>query len=229
MRKLLLSVLLFLAIHSSKAQFFVAGTHLNGSIPTGQLKQETESTFFPTVSGILLYEFQTAPIQVGLELGYGIYGSKMELRTDLYPGYLDELRLRRNNNLATGMAVIRYLPVVNGKVTPFVEAQMGTNYLYTRYKIREEIYSEEAIESGKDYEDWTLAYRIGAGIQIPLAPKELLFLELRVTYQDGNGARFLQKGDVEYDPIEGAFIYDFRRATLKYMTFSVGMVWYDVF
>lgn len=229
MRKSLFLFLFLLVSHFSQAQFYVAGIHFNGSLPSGQLKQETESTFFPSLSGIVLYEFQSTPIQVGLELGYGIYGSNMELRTDLYPGFSDELRLRRNNNLATGMAVIRYLPVVNSKVTPFIEAQMGVIYLYTRYKIREEIYSEQAIESGKDYEDWALAYRIGGGIQIPIDSKEMLFLELRGTFQDGNVARFLQKGDVGYDPNEGKFIYDFRRAPLKYMTFSVGLVWYDVF
>ncbi|TDK50389.1 hypothetical protein [Algoriphagus formosus] len=211
----------------ASAQFFLAGGHFNGSVPVGKLKQETGSLFFPTISGIFLYEFRTAPLQVGLELGYGIYGSKLERRTDLYAGFSDELRLRRNNNLATGMAVIRYLPSVNTKLTPFIEAQFGANYLYTRYKIRETILSEESIESGKDFEDWALAYRIGGGIQIPL--DEFLRLEIRATLQDGNSVRFLQRGDVSYLPDEGIFDYNFRRSPLQYMTFSIGLIHYDVF
>ncbi|WP_297335766.1 hypothetical protein [Algoriphagus sp.] len=228
MRKFLF-LLIFLSPFSLRAQFFLAGGHFNGSIPVGKMKQETQSLFLPTLSGIILYEFQTAPVQVGLELGYGIYGSKMEKRTDLYPGYTDELRLRRNNNLATAMAVIRYLPAVNTKLTPFIEAQMGANYLYTRYKIRETILSEDALESGKDYEDWTLGYRIGAGLQVPLGFNDNLRLEFKGTFQEGNSARFLQKGDVTYLPDEGIFEYDFRRSPLQYMTFSVGIIGYDVF
>jgi hypothetical protein len=211
----------------TQAQFFLAGGHFNGSVPVGKLKQETGSLFFPTISGIFLYEFQTAPLQVGLELGYGIYGSKLERRTDLYPGFSDELRLRRNNNLATGMAVIRYLPAVNTKLTPFIEAQFGANYLYTRYKIRETILAEDTIESGKDFEDWALAYRIGGGIQIPL--DDFLRLEIRATIQDGNSVRFLQRGDVSYLPDEGIFDYNFRRSPLQYMSFSIGLIHYDVF
>ncbi|MDF2158652.1 hypothetical protein [Algoriphagus sp. CAU 1675] len=226
MRKLLFLPLLFFAL-TAKAQFFLAGGFFNGSLPVGKLKTETESLFFPTISGIFLYEFRTAPLQVGLELGYGIYGSQLEKRTDLYAGLSDELRLRRNNNLATGMAAIRYLPSVNTKLTPFVEAQFGANYLYTRYKIRETILSEENIESGKDIEDWALAYRIGGGIQIPL--DEFLRLEIRATLQDGNSVRFLQRGDVTYLPDEGIFDYNFRRSPLQYMTFSIGLIHYDLF
>ncbi|SDD57004.1 Opacity protein [Algoriphagus faecimaris] len=229
MKKIFFVLGLILVSTSASCQFFLAGGHFNGSVPVGQLKQETGSLFFPTLSGILLYEFRTAPLQVGLELGYGIYGSKLEKRTDLYPGFTDELRLRRNNNLGTGMVVIRYLPAVNTKLTPFIEAQMGANFLYTRYKIRETILSEEAIETGMDYSDWTIGYRIGAGLQIPLGLNDNLRLEFRGTFQDGNSARFLQKGDVSYLPDEGIFDYNFRRSPLQYMTFSVGIIGYDVF
>ncbi|WP_026945414.1 hypothetical protein [Algoriphagus marincola] len=227
MKKLILVISFFGLFQSSHAQFFLAGGYFNGSVPVGKLKEETGSLFFPTISGIFLYEFQSAPLQLGLELGYGIYGSNLERRTDLFQGFNDELRLRRNNNLATGMAVIRYLPVVNSKITPFVEAQFGANYLYTRYKIRETLLSEESIESGQDYGDWALAYRLGGGIQIPL--DEFLRLELRATIQDGNSVRFLQRGDVRYLPDEGVFDYNFRRSPLQYMTFSVGLIHYDVF
>lgn len=225
MRKLLFLPFLFLAL-TAKSQFFLAGGHMNGSLATGQLKQESGGLFIPTVSGILLYEFETAPVQLGVELGYGIYGTKLELRDDLYPGFTDELRLRRNNNIATGMAMIRFLPLLNTRITPFVEAQFGANYLYTRYKIRESFDAEEALESGKDLEDWTIAYRIGTGFQIPL--DQFLKLEIRATYQDGGSVRFLQKGDVGYLPDEEIFDYTTRRSPMNYLTFSFGLIFYDL-
>ncbi len=230
MRRLLLIPFLFFT-YSVHAQFFLGGAHFNGSNSVSQLREKAGPIFIPTLSGFMLYEFQTSPIQVGLELGYGIYGSKLEKRTDLFPGFNDELRLRRNNNIITGMVTMRYLPVVNSKYTPFLEAQYGANYLYTRYKIRAAI-DEEAFETGTDLSDWTLAYRIGAGIQIPLAFfDQSTKLELKASYQDSNSVRFLTKGDVTYLPDQGngEFSYQSKRGPLQLVTLSIGIVVYDLF
>lgn len=231
MRKTL-SVFLFLFFgHFAKAQFFIGGAHFNGSTSVGQLKEEAGSLFFPTISGFLLYEFQTAPIQVGLDLGYGLYGSKLEKRTDLYPGFTDELRLRRNNHIVTGMVSMRYLPWVNAKYTPFLETQFGANYLFTHYQIRATI-DDEPLEAATDHSDWALAYRVGAGIQIPLPFLDSSTkLEFKTTYQDSSSIRFLTKGDVTYlpDQGDGQFRYDYQRGPLQFLTFSIGIVVYDIF
>ena len=232
MKRLCTTLFFFLIGFAAKAQFFIAGGHFNGGFATGQLKQETGGIFFPTISGMLLHEARSAPIQFGLELGYGIYGSNLEKRTDLYEGFSDELRLRRNNNMATGMIVIRYLPFPQSKITPFFEAKFGANYLYTRYKIRESIASEEAIESGKDFENWTLAHGFGAGVQFPIPSNPDLVLEFKANYQTSNSIRFLTKGDATFDPLPGGggtFDYEIRSAPLTKLTFSIGLLVYDVF
>ncbi|WP_111670647.1 hypothetical protein [Algoriphagus litoralis] len=231
--KKLLFALLFLAFgFPVKAQFFIAGGHFNGGLATGQLKSETGGLFFPSLSGILLHEARSAPIQVGLELGYGIYGSKLEKRTDLYEGFSDELRLRRNNNIATGMVVIRYLPFPESKLSPFIEAKFGANYLYTRYKIRESIAAEDTIEAGKDFENWTLAHGFGAGVQFPIPTNPDLVLEFKANYQSSNSLRFLTKGDTTFDPLPnggGTFDYEVRSAPLTKLSFSIGILVYDAF
>lgn len=232
MKNILLTLIFFLLGWTAQAQFFIAGGHFNGGIANGRLKQETGGLFIPTFSGIILHEARTAPIQLGIELGYGIYGSKMERRTDLYEGFSDELRLRRNNNIATGMVVMRYLPNPQGKVMPFVEAKFGTNYLYTRYKIRESILSEETLEAGKDLEDWTLSYGFGTGVQIPIPSSPGLVLEFKATYQTGPTAEFLAKGDATFDALPdggGTFDYQVRRSPLEMVTLSVGLLVYDAF
>ncbi|WP_075351695.1 hypothetical protein [Algoriphagus marinus] len=231
MQRFITFALFFFITLTVQAQFFLAGAHFNGSSSVGKLKEEAGSIFFPTISGFMLYEFQTSPIQIGLDLGYGLYGSKLEKRTDLYPGFNDELRLRRNNNIVTGMITMRYLPWVNTKFTPFIEAQFGGNYLYTRYQIRATI-DEEPIEADSDHQDWAIAYRIGAGIQIPLPfLDEGTKLEFKTSYQDSNSIQFLTKGDVTYLPDQGngEFDYNFRRGPLQLLTFSVGIVVYDLF
>ena len=78
MKKLIPSLILALFTLTAQAQVWSAGGHFNGGIAFGELQQETGGLFIPSLSGILLYEARTAPIQIGLELGYGIYGSKME-------------------------------------------------------------------------------------------------------------------------------------------------------
>lgn len=226
MKKLPLSLFLMLFGYSAGAQFWSAGGHFNGGLAQGELKKETGGLFIPTLSAILLYEAATAPIQFGFELGYGIYGSKMEKRTDLYAGFNDELRLRRNNNILTGMTVIRYQTNPLGKIHHFIEAKFGANYLYTRYKIRETMFSEEALESDKDFENWTLSYSVGTGVQIPINPSGL-FLELKANYQTGNSVRFLTKGDTTYKPEPGGggkFDYNYRRSPLDLLMFSVGLI-----
>jgi hypothetical protein len=229
MQRFLILLILFFFTLSAQAQFFLAGAHFNGSSSVGKLKSEAGSVFFPTLSGFMLYEFEQAPIQIGLDLGYGLYGSKLEKRTDLYAGFSDELRLRRNNYIATGMITMRYLPWVNGKYTPFIEAQFGGNYLYTRYQIRASI-DDEPIEADSDHRDWSIAYRVGAGIQIPLPfLDEGTKLEFKTSYQTSNSIRFLTKGDVSYLPDEGIFDYNFRRGPLEFLTFSIGIVVYDLF
>lgn len=232
MKRLSITLFFFIIGFAAQAQFFIAGGHFNGGFATGQLKTETGGLFFPSISGILLHEARSAPIQFGLELGYGVYGSNLEKRTDLYEGFSDELRLRRNNNIATGMIVIRYLPFPQSKVTPFFEAKFGANYLYTRYKIRESITSDEAIESGKDFDNWTLAHGFGAGVQFPIPSNPDLVLEFKANYQTSNSIRFLTKGDATFDPLPGGggtFDYEIRSAPLTKLTFSIGLLVYDAF
>jgi opacity protein-like surface antigen len=224
-------LLLFLGIATSlKAQFFIAGGHFKGGIPVSKLKQEVDKTFFPTLSGILLYEFYAQPIQAGLEVSYGIYGTKMEVRNDLYPGFVEDFRIRRNNNYTSGMAVFRYLPSMTSKLTPFVEIQVGANYLYSRFKIRPTIF-EDVVEAGKDMQDWAFAYKVGGGIQFPLPGIDGGKLELRINYQDGGTMRFLTKGDTNYlpDKGDGEFEYNPRNSPLQLITASVGIVVYDAF
>lgn len=230
MRKSIFFLICFILSTPLFAQFFIAGGHLNGGIPVSKLKQEVNNLFFPSISGLILYEFRDHPVQVGLELVYGVYGTKVEVRDDLYPGFTEEYRIRRNNNYTSGMVVFRYLPSVTSKVTPFVEIQAGANYLYSRFKIRPSIF-EETVEVGKDMEDWSFGYKIGGGVQFPIPGIDGGKLELRLNYQDGGNMRFLTKEDTNYlpDKGDGEFEYNPRQSPLQLINASVGIVIYGAF
>ncbi len=227
-KKRFLTLILGLLAYSAYGQVWSAGGHFNGGMALCQLKTEAGDLFIPALSGLFLYESRTAPVSFGLEFGYGIYGSKLERRSDFYQGFNDELRLRRNNNIATGMAVIRYQTNPSGTIRHFIEAKFGANYLYTRYKIRETIVSEENLEVAKDLENWTLAYGIGTGIQIPILAEPGLYIELKANYQSTDGVRFLTKGDVRYEPFPeggGDFVFETRKAPFQQVIFSVGLMY----
>ncbi|MEB2776855.1 hypothetical protein SYJ56_16125 [Algoriphagus sp. D3-2-R+10] len=230
MRKPILFFICFILSTPLLAQFFIAGGHLNGGVPVSVLKKEVGYLFFPSISGIALYEFRDHPIQVGLELVYGVYGTKVEVRDDLYPGFTEKYRIRRNNNYTSGMAVFRYLPSVTSRITPFVEIQAGANYLYSRFKIRPSLF-EEPVEAGKDMEDWSFGYKIGGGVQFPIPGIDGGKLELRLNYQDGGNMRFLTKDDTIYLPDKGngEFDYNPRQSPLQLINASVGIVVYDAF
>lgn len=230
MRKPIFLLLFFISSTPLFAQFFIAGGHLNGGLPVLRLEQEVDKLFFPTISGIVLYEFYGQPFQVGMEVAYGIYGTKVEVRDDLYPGFSEEHRIRRNNNYTSGMAVFRFLPSVSSRITPFVEIQAGANHLYSRFKIRPSFF-EETVEVGSDMKDWAFSYKVGGGVQFPIPGIDGGKLELRFNYQDGGTMRFLTKGDTNYlpDKGDGEFEYNPRQSPLQLITASLGIVIYDAF
>lgn len=230
MQKWILIFLLSISSTSLKAQFFIGGAHVNLGIPTGRLKSEVDKTLFPTLSGIVLYEFYNQPFQIGMEIGYGVYGTQVVKRNDFYPGLNEEFRLRRNNNYLSGMAVFRFLPSKSSRLTPYLEMQVGANYLYSRYKIRPSIF-EEKVEVNKDMEDWGLGYKVGGGLLIPIPGSDFIKLDLRINYQDGDLMHFLTRKDTEYNPSKGngEFEYTPRNSPLQLINASIGIVVYDAF
>lgn len=224
---LCLSFLLFFPVFLN-AQNWGMGFEAGVGLPTGNLKEASSGTVFPELSTSLIYEFWNLPIDLGLSVGYGMYGTKLEKRTDLYRGFSDELRLRRNNNLLSIMGMFRYLPEVDWKLKPFIELQGGTNYLYTRYKIRESRF-EEPIEEDRDLANWIGAFRLGGGLKIPFKTPDDGFFQLKIMYQDTRRVEFLLKEGTKFDPEPkggGTFSYQPVRSVLTWIQPSIGVVLY---
>lgn len=218
----------FLLYGSLSAQNWGMGFHSNLGIPTEGLNQVTEGNLFPEFNTSVYYEFWNLPIDLGISLGYGIYGTKLEKRTDLYRGFSDELRLRRNNNLLTFMLFFRYLPEVSWKLKPFIEVQGGVNYLYTRYKIRESKF-EEPIEEERDFSDQIGAVRFGGGLKIPFSKPEIGFFEIKLMYQESRRVEFLLKDGTSFEPEPqggGTFSYQPTRSMLTWIQPGIGVVLY---
>jgi hypothetical protein len=223
-RSIILSFLLWLSLEAASAQIFYSGIHLQAGIPLRELQNKADGIIFPEVVWSGLYQLPNKPLEIGLGLGYGVYGSNLEIRNDLYAGQNDRFRLRRNNNLLTIMGMLRFVPYVESKIQPFMEAQLGGAYMYTRFKIREHWYLEP-VEQGLDQDDWTLAYRFGGGIKIPFKKPENGHFEIRVLYQESSPVSFLRKQDTEYLPQQGdgEFSYSPQRSPL--FMIQPGIAW----
>ncbi|WP_009032823.1 hypothetical protein [Indibacter alkaliphilus] len=223
---LTLSIIFLLSTELSGQQWGL-GFQSNLGFPVGKLKEGSPGIVIPEFSTVGYYEFWNLPINLGLSIGYGIYGTELEKRRDLYAGFNDQLRLRRNNNSLTIMALFRYLPEVSWKLKPFVELQGGTNYLYTRYKISESRF-EEPIEEGRDHADWIGALRFGGGFKIPFKNPEFGFFEFKVIYQETKPVEYLRRGDVEFVPDRdgGQFNFQVRKSNFNFIQPGIGFVLY---
>lgn len=222
-----ITCLLFLSISlSSFGQYWNYGFHTNVAWSVGELKENAGSIVFPEFGFSMGYRF-FSPLEVGINIGYSLYGTKLEKRTDLYPGFSDELRIRRNNNLVSLMPYLRYYIDKGQRVHPFFEAQIGANHFYTRYTIRE-FQFEEPIEEGRDYSDWVMAYRFGGGIKIPFKKPENGHWELKLVYHDTGSVEFLRKQDTQYraDLGDGQFVYTPVRSTINLVHAGIGVVFY---
>jgi hypothetical protein len=224
--KIQIAILLFFIPFAVKSQFYGIGFQTNLGIPVSDLRAAVGGLVFPEFNTLGVYKFSSVPIEAGISIGYGIYSTSLEKRTDLYPGYTDEVRLRRNNNLLTIMSIFRFSPEVKWtSILPFIELQAGTNYFFTRYKVRESRF-DETIEEGRDFSDWVGALRIGGGIKIPFQKQEMGYFEFKILYHESAKVKFLRKNDTQYlpDQGDGEFVYTPVNSEIKMIQPGIGVV-----
>lgn len=209
------------------------GVEARANLPIRNFNQKLQANTFPEMAVFGLYKIPKLPVAAGLSVGYGIYGRLLEKRNDLYEGASKTLRLRRNNNLLSIKAHYRfYTPWVKNEKL-FIDAQLGVSHLFTRYLIRETLWSEP-IEEGLDHASWTMAYGLGLGYKLPVAIKnKSTHLEVKLMYQTSNPTRFLPKGAVNTtkNPGEDAvFNYSTQKASLEMLQIAIAIVGlYDIY
>jgi hypothetical protein len=219
--------LLFFIPFSGISQDIIFGIETKYNFPINDFKEKLQANSFPEIAGSVYYEFPSLPVAAGLSVGYGIYGSLLEKRDDLYDGDPEVLRLRRNSNILNVKAHYKqYLPWVKMNRL-FIDAQIGASNLYTRYMIRETILSE-TLEEGLDHSAFTMAYGLAMGYKLPIIFKENdTQLELKVSYTSSLPFLFLPKRGVETTkkPGENAvFHYNTKRSNIEMVQIAIAVV-----
>ncbi|EIM74852.1 hypothetical protein A3SI_14739 [Nitritalea halalkaliphila LW7] len=212
------------------AQDFLVQVESRVGFATGELQREAPGLVMPELSVGFLYQLPELPLELGVRIGYSLYGSKLEERNDLFLNQLEDLRLRRLNYTWNYMGVFRFFPQVYGKVFPFVEVQAGFIRIASSYAIRETAF-DEPFERQRDFGTWTQAFQGGGGLMIPFKDPSIGNIEVKLLYQNTARTDFLRRGDVLFLPDpdgerNGIFDFNTRRSALQLFVPTVALSFY---
>ena len=179
------------------------------------------------ISGSLLYQIPGTPVALGVE-GSGILFGQERRREPFSLTVPDVVvDVTTTNNLAQGLAVLR-LQVPSGRLRPYVDGLAGVNHFWTQTSVGDD-YDDYELASSTNFDDTSLAYGAGAGLQIKLAtgtndegrPFDVL-LDARVRYVVGGEADYLGRGDIDrFD--DGTIAISPRRSTTTLLSPQLGV------
>lgn len=201
-----ISLLIFLAQVQSYAQAHVSVTGQVG-VPIDEFERATDAIGAGGRVSLLFPFGHKSPFFFGVDAGYLNFGSNTQFlneNIEIRVGnqLLDQipinLRVRTNNNLVNGYAVLRVkapLPIVQ----PYADILGGFNYLYTRTKVFEETeprlltddQDNNVVNSRTQLNSVVLSYGAGAGVLIRVA--ENLAIDVRALYLRGQEADYFDE------------------------------------
>ncbi|HSI77622.1 MAG TPA: hypothetical protein VK957_17115 [Lunatimonas sp.] len=192
-----------------------------------RFNESLDRAVIPEVTLIGLYRLPyLQPLDLGLSLGYSLYGTDMEKRDDLFPDSSETFRLRKYHNLWNLKAHLRFYPSRSIHFPLFFEVQGGAVNINTRYAIRDGAF-DEPLEKDGIIRDWVMGYGAGMGYKFPFSKDPTRgHIEIRLLYHDSAFAKFIRKGQAQFDADIGEFgqfVYQPHRAPLTMLELSIGI------
>lgn len=209
------------------AQDFSLGVIGRPNFTLNRFNESLDRSVIPELTLIALYRLPyQQPLDIGLSLGYSLYGTDLEKRDDLFPNSSETFRLRKYHNLWNLKAHLRYYPSLSIHLPLFFEVQGGALNINTRYAIRDSAF-DEPLEKDGIIRDWVMGYGAGMGYKIPFKKDPTRgHIEIRLLYHDSAFAKFLRKGQAQFDPDMGdfgEFVYQPNRSPLTMLELSIGI------
>jgi len=218
MKKLILSSLLLLCIQSAGLAQSTFGFHVDSWFPTGDLKNDSPELWGGGFSLEAVGQLKNSPVHVGAQIGWNRYGS--ELRNGYHGPGLGDIRLRRNNELANMLGIIRLKPNVTGNIQPYVDFVAGFTYVYTRAVYRDSGV-QEPFREDTELRDFAFNYGVGGGLEIFLSDE--LSLDFRVRTVKGSRAEYLTSRSVTYNHEFEGYDMEIKQSNFDYLSFSIGI------
>ena len=184
----------------------ITGIGLIGGFPTGEFGKNVTNPGIG-ISGYVGYIPPRAPVVIGLDLGYLIYGH--ERRTEQFSRTIPDVLVgvATENNVFSMNAFLR-LQTRDGPLRFYAEGSVGFHYLFTSTTIEDlPQFSGEEIASSTNLDDFAFAKGVAGGVLIEVwngrdtrTPENRsvrsVSIELRIRYQDGSAADYLKRGDI---------------------------------
>lgn len=204
MKKYLLIATFLLGLSTfASAQEGTLGLTANLLLPQGEF-QETIDAVGGGISFYGGYQFRGSPLYLGAEIGLANFGT--DSRTEPWSSTIPDLKMNVDNNynLFHGHLVGRVQPQRTA-FQPFIEGLVGFNYFFTETTVssRGGANANEPIASDTNYDDSSLSYGVGAGVQFLVSRFESdgvrgkFYMSLSGRYLRGGEASYLKKGSIE--------------------------------
>ncbi len=194
--------ILALAPFSFAQDRFQASLNFLMAYPQNDFRSNVDRTFYG-LSGEFFYRPRRSPLSLGVSLEYLNYGN--ETRTESWDEAVPEVwvDVTTRNSLFSVAAVLRLSPEA-GFLRPYVEGLVGFNYLFTYTSVRDDDSWSEAIATTTNFDDWTLAYGVGAGAILRALEVRnrrggsvfSLYLEFGLRYLKGGTAEYLRENGI---------------------------------
>jgi hypothetical protein len=188
---------------STSAQEGSMGLTANLLLPQSDFK-ETLDAVGGGISFYGGYQLKNSPIYLGAEIGFANFGT--DSRTEPWSNTIPDLTMDVDNNynLLQGHLVTRIQPP-NANVQPFIEGLFGFNYFFTETTVKSRSGSNayEPIASDTNFDDSTLSYGVGVGVQFKVSnfnaegARGEFYMSLSGRYLRGGEASYLKKGSIE--------------------------------
>jgi hypothetical protein len=129
--------------------------------------------------------------------------------------------LTTDNNIAF-VGVGPQIGAPTGVVRPYLNGFVGVSYIFTESSVRGSS-SGETFASTTNFDDASFAYGGGAGIYVPVSRRRnLVSLDLGVTYRHNGSAEYLRSGDIVDNP-DGSITLHPVFSETNLLTFHVGV------
>lgn len=228
-KKIILFIILLLAIGAYNIYAQSAGLNITTGFPMNEFKDNVKRTGIGLSGQFLFWTPDTKyPYSFGVNLGFINYGSegRREPFNDMIPDVAVDVE--RTNNIVNFHLLGQIIPPT-GSIRPYLEVLVGGAYIYTETRIVSR--GADEIASTVNFDDWTLNYGGGVGVQFQLpmfrfAPPVIssIFIDLKVRYINGLEAQYLKEGSVRIE--RGRAVYEVSKSRTDLLTVNIGAIVY---
>jgi len=195
------------------------------SVATGEFSQVSPQTMGAGFSFGAFFPVRNSGLEVGVEMAWLGYGIKRDELTLEVNGQTEEAIRNRSNSMFMFLPTVRYrIPTKSLRVSPFLEAQAGTRFVYTTHNIEVGDHTAwdcpETIDDRIEMAHWIGNFSVGAGVDYQTSDGTAL--TLRVLYQAGTRGDYARRGSFETDS-KGNETVQFFNSRMDMITVSFGI------